>query len=118
MKIDMNRRLAELLGWTNITEVNVVRLSGIPPGPLLIDALRLFPVPNWCGDWAACGPLLALYKLNISTSNYDFCSILMRRGTLGVRINEHYIEHASRDDAIRYAIVRAVEHALAMDALK
>jgi hypothetical protein len=54
--IDANRRLAELLGWTEIFDVGGA-LLGMPPGgnPASRDQAR---VPDWVGDWNACGPLM------------------------------------------------------------
>jgi hypothetical protein len=52
--LDGNRRLAELLGWTEIVEFSGM-LLGIPPGASGPD---LGPVPDWTGDWRDCGPLM------------------------------------------------------------
>jgi hypothetical protein len=51
-----NRRLAELLGWTDIFDVGGA-LLGTPPGgsPASRDQAK---VPDWTGDWLACGPLM------------------------------------------------------------
>lgn len=57
--MDANRRLAELLGWTNIFDVGGA-LLGTPPGgsPASRDQAK---VPDWTGDWLACGPLMVQY---------------------------------------------------------
>ncbi|TQK10226.1 hypothetical protein [Herbaspirillum sp. SJZ107] len=52
---EANRRLAELLGWTDLFSTGGAWL-GQPPGVLPPSR-----VPDWCGDWAACGPLQAQY---------------------------------------------------------
>jgi hypothetical protein len=56
MSLDANRRLATLLGWTNIIDVGGA-LLGRPPGgsPASRDQAR---IPDWTGDWRDCGPLL------------------------------------------------------------
>lgn len=57
--IDANRRLAELLGWTDIVDVGGAWL-GMPPGGSQHsrDQAR---VPDWVGDWNACGPLMVQF---------------------------------------------------------
>lgn len=52
---EANRRLAELLGWTELYNAAGTWL-GQPPG--VSPPSR---VPDWCGDWSACGPLQAQY---------------------------------------------------------
>lgn len=54
--MDANRRLAELLGWTEIFDVSGA-LLGTPPGgnPASRDQAK---VPDWVNDWNACGPLM------------------------------------------------------------
>jgi hypothetical protein len=52
-----NRCLAELLGWKDIFDVGGALLGTPPPG---VPACRnQAKVPDWTGDWRACGPLLA-----------------------------------------------------------
>lgn len=55
-ELDANRRLAELLGWTDIFDVGGA-LLGMPPGgsPASRDQAK---VPDWVNDWSACGPLM------------------------------------------------------------
>jgi hypothetical protein len=57
--MDANRRLAELLGWTDIFDVGGA-LLGTPPGgnPASRDQAK---VPDWVSDWNACGPLMVQY---------------------------------------------------------
>lgn len=54
--MEANRRLAELLGWTDIFDVGGA-LLGMPPGgnPASRDQAK---VPDWVNDWSACGPLM------------------------------------------------------------
>jgi hypothetical protein len=51
--------LAELLGWANIFDVGGA-LLGTPPGgsPASRDQAK---VPDWTGDWSACGPLMVQF---------------------------------------------------------
>lgn len=55
--MDANRRLAQLLGWTNFENVGGAWL-GTPPAsePQCRGQAK---VPDWTGDWNACGPLMA-----------------------------------------------------------
>ena len=55
--MELNRRLAALLGWTEIVNVGGAWL-GRPPGGSQKSRDQA-KVPNWCGDWVACGPLLS-----------------------------------------------------------
>jgi hypothetical protein len=57
--MEANRRLAELLGWTNTFNTGSA-LLGTPPGAVAaVD--RLERVPDWAGDWSACGPLMVQF---------------------------------------------------------
>lgn len=57
--LERNRRLAELLGWTEIFDVGGA-LLGMPPGgsPVSRDQVK---VPDWTGDWRDCGPLMTRF---------------------------------------------------------
>jgi len=61
--MQLNRRLAELLGWVNIFDVGGAFL-GTPPGgsPASRDQAR---VPDWTGDWRECGPLIVEHARSI-----------------------------------------------------
>lgn len=54
-----NRRLAELQGWMGVFDAGG-KLLGIPPGDVPeVDQLQC--VPDWAGDWSACGPLMVQF---------------------------------------------------------
>lgn len=57
--MQLNRRLAELFGWTDILDVGGA-LLGSPPGgsPASRDQAK---VPDWTGDWRECGPLMVAH---------------------------------------------------------
>jgi hypothetical protein len=57
--MDANRRLAELLGWTGIFDAGA-GLFGITPSTAE-ETGRLERVPDWSGDWSACGPLMVRF---------------------------------------------------------
>jgi len=107
----INRRLAELLGWTEIVNVGGAWL-GRPPGgsPRSRDQAL---VPDWSGDWAACGPLLARYVRRLqlwphrviagaTSPSVDDCDFMQDR------------EDGQDDAALRRVIVAAVIRKLEM----
>lgn len=54
--LETNRKLASLLGWTNIVDVGGALLGCPPPGePECRGQAR---VPDWTGDWADWGSLM------------------------------------------------------------
>jgi hypothetical protein len=57
--MELNRRLAGLLGWTELFNAGGAWL-GRPPGGSQKSRDQA-KVPDWTGDWAACGPLLSRY---------------------------------------------------------
>ncbi len=59
--IDAAKRLAGLLGWTNVAEVNGALVGTPPPGEP--ECRGQAQVPDWCGDWSAAGPLIAAHGL-------------------------------------------------------
>jgi len=101
-----NRRLAELLGWTEIVNVGGAWL-GRPPGgaPASREQAR---VPDWSVDWAACGPLQASYVRRLRVT---MCRVLIGIVPNGPGEHDHVVERdgsESRDQMIRRAIVAAV----------
>jgi hypothetical protein len=91
------RHLAQLLGIHNIEEFYE------SAGSLWHDAKKL---PKWTRDWQACGPLIAEYGLTVACCDNadDKTASIVQVGTTQV----HFSDHPSRDQAIRYAIVKAV----------
>lgn len=62
MNLEANRKLAGLLGWTNIVEV-AGALLGTPP-PSEPECRGQAAVPDWTGDWRACGPLMVKHDVS------------------------------------------------------
>jgi hypothetical protein len=69
-------------------------------------------LPQWTRDWSACGTLMTAYDLTIVYSKepgHGQSSSVMIGG-----IVVHFADHPSKDQAVRYAIVKAaislVEH--------
>lgn len=95
--VAQERHLAQLLGCHNIEEFYE------SAGTLWEERKAL---PKWTRDWQACGPLIAEYELNIAyPSNPD------DPHGKAIHINKtvvHVTDHPSHDQALRYAIVKAV----------
>ena len=104
--MELNRRLAELLGWTELFDVGGA-LLGRPPGgsPSSRDQAK---VPDWVGDWIDCGPLQARYVRRLRTWSH--------RAVIGVTPSgpgEHDVvlgrgQGESADQLLRRSIVAAV----------
>lgn len=94
--VALERRLAHLLGHDNIEELH-------DSAGVLWEGTEA--LPQWTRDWAACGPLLARYKLSIGyapdvrTPQGKVISV----GTANVRCSDH----PSSEHALRHAIVKA-----------
>lgn len=97
------RHLAQLLGH----EVEEYYESA---GTLWVNTQ---PVPQWTRDWHACGALLAEYEIAISFGKEEGeeHNSLVRAGAVIV----HVADHASRERAVMFAIVKAVIHILEHD---
>jgi hypothetical protein len=100
--LELNHRLATLLGWTNIID-NGGALLGTPPEgePQCRGQAR---VPDWTGDWRDCGPLMARYLLAVDLAQ-TFIMGHTDEGVQTVRANKC---NSDRDEATRRAIVLAV----------
>ena len=100
-KIAANKRLAELLGWSRIAEVGGA-LVGMPPAGAAESRGQAL-VPDWMGDWAAAGPLLAQFEIRLTPAStcVDASGFLAR-----------YRRYPDRDAAARAAIVMAATHRL------
>ncbi|AYM76920.1 hypothetical protein D9M09_14765 [Janthinobacterium agaricidamnosum] len=101
-KIAANKRLAELLGWSNIAEVNGALIGTPPAGAAESRGQAL--VPDWASDWAAAGPLAVEYNIVIEPGT--------RTSTAGGYMVHHYL-HTSKNAAVTLAIAMAVMHKLA-----
>ena len=100
-KIAANKRLAELLGWSNLIEVGGA-LVGTPPAGAAASRGQAL-VPDWLGDWSAAGPLLAQFEIRLTPAStcVDACGFLARSRC-----------SPDRDAAARAAIVMAATHRL------
>lgn len=103
MKNAMNRKLAEALGWSSIVETGGALLGAPPAGQPETRGQAL--VPDWCGDWRACGPLLAAHGLATRTTAWDVSASCMEG--FGGTAFEQVVDHGDIDAALRTAIVRA-----------
>lgn len=98
--LDLNRRLAAALGWTNIVDVGNA-LLGMPPWgtPEARGQARL---PNWAGSWKDCGPLLAEHMIGTGHTTEAVRAALMTGVATVISAG------AGRDAALREVIVLAV----------
>ncbi|MGV8869287.1 MAG: hypothetical protein ACOH2S_20395 [Janthinobacterium svalbardensis] len=107
-KIAANKRLAELLGWTNIVEVDGA-LLGMPPAGAAESRGQAL-VPDWAGDWAAIGPLIGQFKMSVGFTGLD--AVATARDYEKGAAFEAIADHPTADAAVRVAIVRTIIHAL------
>lgn len=106
----LNRKLAELLGWTDIQAAGF-SLMGTPPwwaGNSRGQAM----VPDWEGSWAACGPLMVRHGCYPSDDWDDTASIHVEYASFpggekysGVDVDVR--DYGSKDEAARAAVVLA-----------
>ncbi len=103
--IEAERRLAELL-YPEMTVVDapfdrlMVTAGNAQEPPALL--------PQWTRCWTACGPLLTAHGMHVmSYDDYVVCDCVSGPGD-EVEVIADYIDHGSRETAIRYAIVLAV----------
>jgi hypothetical protein len=95
--VSQERKLAYLLGSHNIEECYE------SAGTLWEETRAL---PKWTRDWQACGPLVAEYELAI-----DYQQKEGDPNGKAIHIGHtvvHLSDHPSHDQALRYAIVKAV----------
>jgi len=95
--VAQERHLAQLLGIHNIEEFYE------SAGSLWHDAKEL---PKWTRNWQACGPLIAEHFLRIvfhdDADDKHGCMVEVDETQV------HFCDHPTRDQAVRYAIVKAV----------
>jgi hypothetical protein len=99
--LDLNRRLATLLGWSDIIELGGALLGTPPAGESQCRGQAL--VPNWVGDWRDCGPLLGRYEISIDQS--IFAVEAKRRVGEWAEVMLNGID---RDEGTRRAVVLAM----------
>ncbi|MGK5049509.1 hypothetical protein ACQ4WP_26975 [Janthinobacterium sp. GB4P2] len=104
-KIAANKRLAELLGWSNLIEV-AGALIGTPPAGAA-ESRGQAMVPDWAGDWAVIGPLATQHQVDVL---HNWGSVHGRWGAgpnCAVRVAVDDIA-SKRDAATRMALTLAV----------
>jgi hypothetical protein len=101
--IETERRLAELLGWTDIVDVPPCMVGRPPNGHPECRGQAM--VPRWCRDWGACGPLMVEHQVEPMYFR-DF--VVMEIHGVNADCDAHYKNHEDRDTAVRYAIVQSV----------
>ena len=106
-KIAANKRLAELLGWTHITEVGGALVGTSPAG--VAESRGQALVPDWVGDWAAAGQLICEYRVDLEWSHdgMDVVAIINRNDMYG-KFPVLLADFSTPDAAARAAVVRAV----------
>jgi hypothetical protein len=106
-KIAANKRLAELLGWTNIVEVGGALVGAPPTGASASRGQAM--VPDWLGDWAAAGQLICEYRVDLEWSHdgKDVVAIINRNDMYG-KFPVLLADFSTPDAAARAAVVRAV----------
>lgn len=93
--MELNSRLAELLGWTNVVDAGGALLDRLPGGAE--NSRDQAAVPDWAGDWAHAGPLAMQLEIAVTPASS------------GVGVGgffERYLEHAGRDAAALCGIVK------------
>lgn len=101
-----NLDLAALLGWTGVFSGGG-SLVGTPPNGAPACRGQAM-VPDWCGSWDACGPLMVEYG--------TFPRIMISEGILAMQSDGYLLgslvvaDFPSVDHAVRTAIVYSVTH--------
>lgn len=103
-RMTANRRLAELLGWTDLFEVPGAIL-GTPPAGLPAGRGQA-RVPDWAGDWRDCGPLIAEYRMTLGGTALD--AVARCRSFEVAPGAAAFADFDTDDAAVRAAIVAAV----------
>ena len=100
-----NWTLATLLGWTELCNAGGALLGRPPAG--VPESRGQAQVPNWCGDWNACGALMVEQGVCPVLNLLDKDVVYVQRGREPVG---HLVvsEWPTRDHAVRAAIVFAV----------
>lgn len=102
-----NIRLATLLGWTSLFAIGGA-LLGTPPAGLPSSRGQAL-VPDWCGGWAAAGALIGAHGIDLEWVNGDTAvTALVNTCQMYEKFTEQLADHATPDDAVRLAVVRAV----------
>lgn len=102
-----NKRLAGLLGWSSLIEVDGA-LVGTPPAGAAESRGQAL-VPDWMNEWSAAGPLLVEYRVDLEWSHdgKDVVAIINRNDMYG-KFPVLLADFSAPDAAARAAVVRAV----------
>lgn len=100
-----NRRLASILGWTNIVDAGDALLGSPPWG--IPSARGQAAIPDWAGDWNACMALAMKYRIGFEP---------METGVAACGVVEFYADHPCEAATARFAVVKAVTLRLEMAA--
>lgn len=67
-------------------------------------------MPKWTRDWAACGPLIAEYEIDLRFDRDAGAGAAhhVHAGAVAVQVSDH----PDRQHAVMYAVVKAVVHLL------
>ena len=103
-RMTANRRLAELLGWADLFEVPGAILGTPPVGQPA--GRNQGAVPDWTGDWRACGPLLAAHRMDLASTSLD--AVARCRSFDAPPGVAAFADFDTEDAAMRAAIVAAV----------
>jgi hypothetical protein len=100
-----NQKLAALKGWTNLFVAGTA-LLGCPPNGAP-NSRGQAAVPDWCGDWNACGELMVEHQTfpKLSLLHRGLISVLRGGKPIGQLAVDGFPSPAH---AIRTAVVYAV----------
>lgn len=102
MRNDLNKRLATLLGWTNIKDLGTALLG--KPTWVCDNSRDQVQIPDWEGKWEHCGPLISKYGL-LAAADGGYVSASCGIGDFGDAPVAMCAEDGEK--ALRHAIVSA-----------
>lgn len=109
----LNKKLAELLGWTGVHLIKVPTFNY----PMMGNFQKMVyvgdtasghsaQIPDWCGSWVEAGPLIKKYDIDIMHSwSHTYFRI---DKDIDNRVNTENLEGGDSDNVIRQGIVSAV----------
>ncbi|BCG50026.1 hypothetical protein [Ralstonia phage RP13] len=104
--IAIERKLAELLGWFDITQITGSLIGSHKD--LRLDTRGQAAIPQWTRRWSDCGPLMVKYRISPTYGKNEYGKyvwIFNELRCIGeVCLNDHYDE----DLAVMLAVITAV----------
>lgn len=100
--IAAEKKLAKLLGWTNIQ-----LSSGVLMGSPKERPFTLTFIPQWTREWEACVPLIGEYGLRFQSDEYKV-SAYFGNDQECTSAFAFFKLHPTKDDAIMFALVQAM----------